>query len=130
MAKQASRDFPLSEANCVKNTNTATKIFKRGIFRHDRTKQAIIHTHDHLQKTRKKQPKKKKKRSLKEMGRFQRLIRSVPKETDQLCRALLQQVQDRTIPPERNVKVPSGKGIRPRNRYTTGPDNKLFFYLN
>ena len=87
MAKQASRDFPLSEANCVDTTNTATKGFKRGIFRHNRIKQAMIHTYNCLQKTRKKS-KKKKERSLKEMGRFQRLTRSVPKETDRLSRTV------------------------------------------
>ena len=48
MAKQASQDLPLSEANFVVNTNTATNHFKRGIFQHDRTKQAMIHTHDCL----------------------------------------------------------------------------------
>lgn len=51
MAKQASRDFPLNEASFVDNTNTATKDFKRGIFRHKQTKQAMIHTYDCLQKT-------------------------------------------------------------------------------
>ena len=40
----ASHDLPLSGANFVVNTNTATNHFKRGIFQRDRTKQAIIPT--------------------------------------------------------------------------------------